>query len=171
MKHTIIAAILSITFYGTTFANNGPIKGPVTPHTTTVTTGSVTKADGPSIPNFKGMEHFLEKFPQATNVDCKVKGQFTEVNFIWNGLRLQAFYNASGDPVATSRFITADNLPVPALMNLKKDYAGYVVIEAVEFDGIEDGLCYYVTVTGPKNSYLLHVSTSGTISVFKKMKQ
>lgn len=147
MKHTIIAAILSLTFYGTTLAST------------------------PSIPHFKGMEHFMEKFPQATDVDCKVKGQFTEVNFIWNGLRLQAFYNEAGEPVATSRYITADNLPVPALMNLKKDYAGYVVIEAVEFDGTEDGLCYYVTVTGPKNSYLLHVSTSGTISVFKKMKQ
>ncbi|MBS1601116.1 MAG: hypothetical protein JST42_00515, partial [Bacteroidetes bacterium] len=94
-----------------------------------------------------------------------------EVNFIWNGLRLQAFYNAAGEPVATSRFITADNLPVPALMNLKKDYSGYAVTEAVEFDGTDDGLCYYVTVSGPKNSYLLHVSTSGTISVFKKMKR
>ncbi len=35
----------------------------------------------------------------------------------------------------------------------------------------EDGLSYYVSVTGPKASYLLHVSTSGIISVFKKMKQ
>ena len=148
MRYTIFAVIFSIVFYGTTLANAGP-----------------------TIPHFKGMEHFLEKFPQATNVDCKIQGQFTEVTFIWNGLRLQAFYDATGQPVATSRFLTVDNLPVSAQMSLKKEYASYVVTEAVEFNGTEDGLCYYVTVRGPKNTYLLHVSTSGTISVFKKMKQ
>jgi len=117
------------------------------------------------------MEHFLEKFPQATDVNCRIRGQVTEVNFIWNGIKLQAFYDAAGEPVATSRLITVDNLPVSVQMSLKKYYSAYVVSEAAEFDGAEDGLCYYVTVTGPKNSYLLHVSTSGTISVFKKMKQ
>jgi len=161
MKHTIIAAILSITFYGTTLANTGATNGPANPHATSV----------PTIPHFKGMEHFLEKFPTAADVNCRLRGQVTEVNFIWNGIKLQAFYDAAGDPVAISRFITVDNLPVSAQMSLKKDYAGYVATEAAEFDGAEDGLCYYVTVVSPKNSYLLHVSTSGTISVFKKMKQ
>jgi hypothetical protein len=160
MRYTIFAFILALTLSaGGAKAAEGPSRS------------GFVAVDGPSIPNFKGMEHFLEKFPQATDVNCKTKGQFTEVNFIWNGLRLQAFYNMAGDPVATSRCISVDNLPVPALMNLKKDYSSYVVTEAVEFDGIEDGLCYYITVTGPKNTYLLHVSTSGTISVFKKMKQ
>jgi hypothetical protein len=57
-------------------------------------------------------------------------------------------------------------------MNLKKEYPSFVVTEAVEFtDASDDGLSYYVNVVGPKVSYLLHVSTSGTISVFKKMKQ
>lgn len=163
MKHTIIAAILSITFYGTTLANSGATIGPATFH--------ATRTDDPSIPHFKGMEHFLEKFPQATDINCRVRGEVTEVNFIWNGIKLQAFYNAAGEPVATSRFVTVDNLPVSVQMSLKKDYSAYVVAEAAEFDGAEDGLCYYVTVRGPKNSYLLHVSTSGTISVFKKMKQ
>jgi len=125
----------------------------------------------PTIPHFKGMEHFLEKFPQATDVNCKVKGQFTEVNFIWNRLKLQAFYDGAGEPVATSRYITFDNLPLSVQMSLRNEYPSYAVTEAAEFNGTDEGLCYYVTVTGAKNSYLLHVSTSGTISVFKKMKQ
>ncbi|WP_431214905.1 hypothetical protein ACQ86N_09245 [Puia sp. P3] len=171
MRYTIFAAILALTLS----ANSANATGG-SPKPGFITTGNPSAphfitTDVPSIPRFKGMEHFLEKFPQATDVNCKTKGQFTEVNFVWNGLRLQAFYNAAGDPVATSRFISVENLPVPALMNLKKDYSSYVVTEAVEFDGIEDGLCYYITVRGPKNTYLLHVSTSGTISVFKKMKQ
>jgi len=166
MRHLLSAVILSLTVGGSALANitlapvnNGHIYAVKTVHPG-------------DLPSFKGMEHFAQRFPQATDVDCKVKGQFTEVNFIWNGLKLQAFYDGSGDPVATSRFIEPNNLPLSVQMNLKKQYPVYVVTEAVEFtDASDDGLSYYVSVTGPKNTYLLHVSTSGTISVFKKMKQ
>ena len=121
-------------------------------------------------PTFNGANHFRRQFPQATGVNYKVKGQFTEVNFIWNGLRLQAFYDLNGEPVATSRFVALNNLPLFVQLSLKKEYPSYVVTEASEFSDADDGLSYYVAVTGPKASYLLHVSTSGTISVFKKMK-
>lgn len=147
MKISFIAVILSLTISGSAFANNS------------------------HIPYFRGIEHFQQKFPEATEVNCKVKGQITEVNFVWNGLRLQAFYDLTGDPVATSRFVTVNSLPLFVQMSLKKEYPGYTVTEAAEFSDADDGLSYYVSVTGPKATYLLHVSTSGTISVFKKMKQ
>jgi len=173
MKLLLSAVILSLTVSGSALANS--ITTPANPAMSPAGNGhiyaikTVRPSDGPS---FKGSEHFAQRFPQATNVDYKVKGQFTEVNFIWNGLRLQAYYDASGNPVATSRYIEFNNLPLSVQMNLKKEYPALAVTEAVEFtDASDDGLSYYVTAVGPKVSYLLHVSTSGTISVFKKMKQ
>jgi hypothetical protein len=157
MRLALFAVILSLTVSGSALAN-------------TINPSNIPSFTS-NIPSFKGMEHFQEKFPEATEVNCKVKGQFTEVNFIWNGLRLQAFYDGSGNPVATSRAVAVNNLPLFVQMSLKNEYPDFVVTEAVEFTDADDGLSYYVTAAGRKLTYLLHVSTSGTISVFKKMKQ
>jgi hypothetical protein len=121
-------------------------------------------------PNFVGANNFHRQFPQATNVDYKVKGQFTEVNFTWNGLQLQAFYDREGNPMATSRTIDQNSLPVNAQLGLKKDYSDGVITSVIEFNDVNEGLSYYVTVASPKITYLLRVSTSGDCSVFKKMK-
>lgn len=121
-------------------------------------------------PTFNGIDHFRHQFPQATGVNYKVKGQFTEVNFIWNGLQLQAFYDHEGNPLATARNIDKNNLPVNVQLNLQKNYSEGVVTAAIEYTDNSDGLSYYVTVAGPKTTWLLHVSTGGDISVFKKMK-
>lgn len=145
MKLYVLAALLSITISSPAFA---------TPN---------------DIPTFKGMQHFVQKFPQATEVECKVKGQLTDVSFTWNGLHLHTFYDGEGNPVATCRPVEIDNLPLFVQLNVKKQYASYVMREAVEYTDSDDSLSYFVAVAGPKNSYLLHVSTSGSISVFKKM--
>ena len=121
-------------------------------------------------PTFNGANHFRRQFPQATGVNYKVKGQFTEVNFIWNGLQLQAFYDQEGNPLATARTIDKNNLPVNVQLNLQKNYSDGVVTAAIEYTDTNDGLSYYVTLAAPRSTYLLHVSTSGDISVFKKMK-
>jgi hypothetical protein len=182
MKISFIAAILSLTVSGSAFAGNndpGPqhivslarIARLSSLSIQTAAAPAVNRARPGDIPLFKGLDNFLRKFPQATEVDCKVKGQLTEVNFTWNGIRLQAFYDTDGNLVATSRLIATNTLPLFVQMSLKKEYPSYLVTEAVEFIDGDDGLSYYVSVTGAKATYLLHVSTSGTISVFKKMKQ
>ncbi|HEY4109000.1 hypothetical protein [Puia sp.] len=149
MKRLSIAVILFITVFGSSYAS--PIFGT-------------------EEPNFVGADHFLRQFPQATNINYKVKGQFTEVNFMWNGLKLQAYYDREGTPLATTRTIDRVNLPVNVLLNLQNQYPDGVVTSAIEYTDTNDGLSYYVTLTKPKYTYLLHVSTSGDCSVFKKMK-
>lgn len=148
MKHLSIAVILFLTVIGT-HAN------PLSPR---------------EEPNFTGVQNFRRQFPQATEVNYKVKGQFTEVNFIWNGLQLQAFYDHDGNPLATARNIDKNNLPVNVQLNLQKRYSDGVVTAAIEYTDNSEGLSYYVTVASPRTTWLLHVSTSGDISVFKKMK-
>lgn len=120
--------------------------------------------------NFSGALNFKHQFPQATNVSYKVKGQFTEVNFMWNDMQLQAFYDAEGTLLATCRPVVVSNLPVAAQLNLKQQYPNDYVRDAIEYNDPNDGVSYYVTMVGAKTSYLLRVSTGGSISVFKKMK-
>ncbi len=149
MKHLSIAVILFLTVLGS--ANASPL-------------GHKDE------PNFVGADNFHRQFPQATSINYKVKGQYTEVSFIWNGIQLEAFYDLEGNPLATTRTIDRNSLPVTAQLNLKRDFAEGVITSAIEFNDASEGLSYYVTVAAPKSTYLLHVSTSGDYSVFKKMK-
>ena len=148
MKQLFIAVILFFTVSATTRAN---------------TTGHKD-------PTFVGIENFKHQFPDATNVSYKVKGELTEVNFIWNTMRLQAFFDLDGNLLATCRNIPTSDLSLTAQMNLKNQYPGYVTREAIEYNDANSSVSYYVTMVGPKTSYLLCVSTDGMISVFKKMK-
>ncbi len=121
-------------------------------------------------PDFKGLESFNKAFPQATEIVYKVTEKFTEVNFTWHIMQLQAFYDLDGNSIGTSRHIDIKDLPLSYLLNIKKEFPGYELTEAIEFDHTDVGLNYYVTVVRAQKGYVLEVSSDGTISVFKKMK-
>ena len=150
MKQITIAVILFFTVLATTRANTADHKDPT----------------------FVGIENFKHQFPDATDVSVryKVKGELTEVNFIWNTMRLQAFFDLEGNLLATCRPIGVGDLSLSAQLSLRDQYPGYVEREAIEYNDADAGVSYYVTMVGPKTSYLLCVSTGGQISVFKKMK-
>jgi len=139
--------MLFLTVIGTTYANNHG-----------------------GLPDFKGVKHFTENFPGATNVDCKITRQFTKVDFTWKELRLEVFYDKEGGLLATCRQIPFENLPLTLQMNVNKEYPGLTPTEVSEFNGANDELCYYVTVADAQTTYLLHVSINGSIAVFKKTK-
>ena len=121
-------------------------------------------------PDFKGLESFNKAFPQATEVVYKVTEKFTEVSFTWHNMQLQAFYDLDGNSIGTSRHIAVKDLPLTYLLNIRREYPDYVPTEAIEFDHTDAGLNYYVTVVSAQKAYVLEVSSNGTISVFKKMK-
>jgi len=120
--------------------------------------------------NFKGADHFKKMFPNATKVVYETKKNFTEVNFSWNNLNLQAFFDTKGNFIGTSRQIEVSALPLAYAMEINRQYDGYSIDEAIEFDHAENGLNYYVAISKGDRKYVLNVSTSGEISVFKKMK-
>jgi hypothetical protein len=122
------------------------------------------------IPAFKGIENFKRTFPQASQIQCKNTNDLTEVSFIWQGLQLEVFYDKEGNTVATSRQLSEGNLPLNIQLNLKKQYPGYAVQQAIEFNDSDNSLSYYVTIACERLTYVLHVSTDGSCSVFKKMK-
>lgn len=131
---------------------------------------STAFAGKPANSDFKGMENFSRSFPGATDIAYKVTDTYTLVNFTWHHLQLQAFYDQEGNYIGTSRKIAIADLPLTYLLNIKRDYPGYQTAQAIEFDHADTGLSYYVTVVAPEKTYVLEVSGSGTISVFKKMK-
>lgn len=159
MKRLYIAVILLTSISLTSFAG-----GPAGVAARNNKTKHVNDA-----PSFVGIENFNKTFPQAVITGYKSKGELTEVNFMWNGLQLMAFYSQEGELVATSRTIDFNSLPVTAQLKLKADYSDYVPRQAIEFDADDSGTSYYVSVVNVKTTLLLHITADGMISVFKKM--
>ena len=135
-----------------------------------LTIASAAFAGDNSALDFKGADRFNKIFPNATKVAYEVKKDFTEVRFTWNNINLEAFFDRQGNLIATSRQLEVSALPVAYVMNINKEYEGYDIIEAIEFDHAENGLSYFVAVVKGDKKYILNVSTGGDISVFKKMK-
>ena len=120
--------------------------------------------------DFKGADAFKKSFPQASEVSYTVKKEFTEVNFTWHNLKLQAFFDRQGNYIGLSREISVKDLPLSYVIEINRQYKGFDITEAIEFDHSENGLSYYVTVVKADRKYVLNVATDGSISVFKKMK-
>jgi hypothetical protein len=120
--------------------------------------------------DFKGADSFKKAFPQATDISYMVKKEFTEVNFTWHSMKLQAFFDRQGNYIGLSREISVKDLPLSYTMGINKEFKGFDITEAIEFDHAENGMSYYVTVVRENKKYVLNVASDGTISVFKKMK-
>ena len=130
-----------------------------------------TSANGrEGTPEFKGAKNFNASFPGATNVEYKTTRQFTKVEFTWKELKLEAFYDKEGVLIASGRQIPFGNLPLSVQLNMNKEYPDFFPVQASEFNDANDGLSYYVTVSSPEKSYILHITPNGAIEVFKKMK-
>jgi hypothetical protein len=137
---------------------------------TTLTISTAAFAGNKEIPRFIGVENFVKTFPHATMITCQQIGQFTKVNFLWDNMKLQAFFDQDGNLFGTSREIAVNDLPLSVRQTLQKKYEGFLVTEAIEFDQTDSGMNYYITVAAPEKCYVLQVLSDGTISVFKKMK-
>jgi len=120
--------------------------------------------------DFKGADAFKKLYPHATKVVYEVKKDYTQVRFSWNNIDLQAFFDKQGNLIGTSRNIAVNDLPLAYVLEINREYDGYTITEAIEFDHAQNGMSYYVSVTKGERSYVLNVATDGTISVFKKMK-
>lgn len=121
-------------------------------------------------PHFAGMANFLKSYPHARVVALEAKGSFVKVSFVYNEKKLEAFYDMDGNMICSSHDISLQDLSAEVRQDIQKEYAGFVVREAIEIDQPDSRPMYYVTVVAPQKLYVLQIDTDGTISVFKKMK-
>ena len=146
MKKLFIAALLTITVAASSFAS-----------------------DNKKISNL-AINNFRLEFAKASNVSWSTAEKYYKATFYMGAEKMEAFYNASGEKVATSRTISIDELPVKAKRAFAKDYSDYTVKEAVEMDGIEE-TAYFLTAENDKESVILKVTGTGGLSIFKTTKK
>ncbi|GEO11962.1 hypothetical protein [Segetibacter aerophilus] len=146
MKKLFLAALLTITVAASSFAR-----------------------DNKKISNLV-IRSFRVEYAQASNVNWTSTNNYYKASFYVGDQKMEAFYNATGEKVATSRAITIDELPVKAKRAFARDFSDYTVKEAVEMDGTEDA-GYFISAENEKETVILKVNSTGGLSTFKTTKK
>lgn len=114
---------------------------------------------------------FFSRYQSAKSVNWIVTDRFQKASFTMGGKKMSAFFDATGNYIATTQYISEDKLPAITKNRLKKVYKGYEVKEVIryEMDGHEEAQLYQLT--GQRyydNLYFANLS-NGTESIIVKI--
>ena len=146
MKKSILATVLLIGFLTSAFAT------------------------GESKISYFILNSFNRDFKDAKNVVWTSKTGLAEARFTLNDRKTEVFYNANGSIYAISKSIELDELPVNAKRAFAKRYEGYIVKEAIQYEGTDEE-SYYISAENEKESVIIKVEQQGELSIFKKTKK
>jgi hypothetical protein len=120
--------------------------------------------------NSKVLNAFNTEFKTATDVEWTTGDNFYRAHFVYNSRHLFAFYNADGELLGLTRYISPLDLSLNLQMDLKKQYCNYWVSDLFEVSKNE-GTNYYATVENAGMKIVLKSSDGNTWSVFQKTKK
>lgn len=115
------------------------------------------------------LSSFQTSFKNASQVEWKETNQVFKVNFELNGQHASAFYDADGNLIAVTRNISALQLPMPLMADLKENYEAYWISDLFELAD-DNGISYYVTLENNESKITLN-SAGFEWVVYKKAKK
>lgn len=98
---------------------------------------------------------FQKDFAGATSVTWQTDRQFTKATFTLNGVVLFAYYEASGELIATTRNITSSQLPIMLLNKIKAEYSSFWITDLFEISS-NNTTSYYITLENAGEIKVLH---------------
>jgi hypothetical protein len=113
---------------------------------------------------------FNKDFVSATNVSWIKQKDFTKATFTMNNQVMFAYYDESGDLIASARNILSEQLPINLMNDLKKGYSNYWISELFEMDK-EGQAFYYVTLENADETLILKSSSFNSWSTYKRSKK
>ncbi len=94
----------------------------------------------------------------------------TSLAFTLNDQKLFAYYNAEGEFMAVTRFISSFQLPLNLQTSLKKSYRNYWISDLFEMASNE-GTNYYVTFENADTKIVLKSTDGSSWSLYQKSKK
>jgi hypothetical protein len=120
--------------------------------TLVLTMGATTSFAGTN--SFAGPAHgingqvstaFHKDFNKAELIDYTSSKDYTKLTLRMNDIIVFAYYSENGELLAVTRNIRSTQLPLPLLLDLKKNYTGYWITELFELNS-EGQTSYYMTM-------------------------
>lgn len=111
---------------------------------------------------------WLQKdFQQAELLDAKSGRDFTRFTFKMNGMVLTAYYSVKGELMAVTHNITSTQLPLPLLLQVKRNYSNYWISDLFELNTNGESN-YYITLESADKKVTLR-SSDCNWEVFSKL--
>jgi hypothetical protein len=126
--------------------------------------------EGPAAINKKVIESFNDRFAGAVNVSWTEESDLEIATFRFEGLAFFAYFDKQGEWVATARNILSNQLPIPLLLHLKRDYHDFWISALVEVDS-QSGISYFVTLENASKTLLLNSTDYADWTVSRKDKK
>ena len=101
-----------------------------------------------------GLKTFNLTYSKATNVKWTQVKDLNKAEFMLDEQHYSVFYNAKGEVIASSRFITPSQLPMSLQASLEKDYKNYKLTGLFEVAN-EEGSSFYAVIEDAKTSITL----------------
>jgi hypothetical protein len=100
---------------------------------------------------------FHKDFQQAELLDTRTGANYTRFTFKLNGTVLTAYYSPIGELIAVTQNITSTQLPLPLLMQVKRNYANYWISDLFEMN-VDGESNYYITLESADRKVTLRSS-------------
>jgi len=120
--------------------------------------------------NSTAVRNFKASFKRVSDVSWMSTKDYIKATFVLNDIRTEALYTPQGEFIGTNTAIILEELPVRAKRTFAKKYDGYVVKEAIRFEGVDEG-AYFISAENEKEAVILKISDASQVSVMKSEKK
>ena len=117
--------------------------------------------------NAKVLDAFNSNFATAKEVTWTASRNYYKAAFVFNDQHVFAFYNADGELMGLTRYISSLDLPISLQASLKKDYSNYWISDLFEVSNSE-GTSYYITLENADAKVVLKSAGSEDWKTYQK---
>jgi hypothetical protein len=117
--------------------------------------------------NEKITESFKKDFATAEDVQWEKSSSFVKATFKLSGQIMFAYYSEEGSLMAVSRNITATQLPIGLLNEVKKNYREFWISDLFEI-AMNNETAYYITLQNGDYTLVMKSNGGSSWDVFKK---
>ncbi len=157
MKKLFITAAIATMFSASVFAD-----GTKKAHTVNV--------------SYSVVNHFNSDFATASSVVWTVNRNFQKADFVYEGVKMTAFYNLQGEFVAVTQDIDAKAIPAAAKKEIADKYAGYAIKEVIvvqantDLNPDADETAYFVDLKSDSKEVLVKLTAEAHVEFYKEVK-
>ena len=118
----------------------------------------------------KVLDAFKSEFNTAKEVEWTVGQDYYKATFMYNEKHVFAYYNADGELLGVTHYISPINLPMNLQTKLKKNYTDFWVSDLFEV-AKNDGTKYYITLENADTKIVLKSSDGSDWSTYQKIRK
>ncbi|QEC66434.1 hypothetical protein FRZ67_03655 [Panacibacter ginsenosidivorans] len=133
-----------------------------------LTTSATFAYDGASVSK-SVLKSFNKEFSGADKVSwVELTSGLYRASFNYTGKEVEAFFDETGNLIATGSVIAEDHLPLLVAKSINEKYVGFAKTEVIEF-AMNGETQYLVTLNKEGKNYIIKAAGNGDLELYKKM--